>query len=128
MTEPILVKDLMTARVATVRPDHELSIVADAFERHPFHHLPVVAPGGKVLGIVSDRDLLRECLAGRWDPKRQVATIMTELVASIEPEAPLGEAALRLLRLGVNSLLVIEEGKLRGIVTSRDLLKRVAAG
>jgi CBS domain-containing protein len=126
MAEPTLVKDVMTARVATVRPDHQLQSVVDAFERHPFHHLPVVGEGGKVVGIVSDRDVLREALSGKWKPERPVSEVMTAMVANIPPDATLAEACARLQKLGVNSLLVTEDGKLRGILTTRDMLKAFA--
>jgi acetoin utilization protein AcuB len=126
MTDPTLVKDVMTARVATVRPDHPLQSVVDAFERHPFHHLPVVGESGKVVGIVSDRDVLREALSGKWKPERPVSAVMTAMVANIPPDATLAEACARLQKLGVNSLLVTEDGKLRGILTTRDLLKAFA--
>ncbi|HZV02448.1 MAG TPA: CBS domain-containing protein, partial [Planctomycetota bacterium] len=60
------VGDVMTKRVATVGPDTRLDSIARAFERHPFHHLPVVEDG-KVVGIISDRDLIRACTGGRFD-------------------------------------------------------------
>lgn len=121
------VREIMTTRIATVGPDTRLESVARAFERHPFHHLPVVDGEGKVIGIISDRDLMRACTGGRFDEDKPCSSIMTQLIASIEPEATVKEAAQRLMKLGVNSLLILENGKsLKGIVTTRDLLKAMA--
>jgi CBS domain-containing protein len=117
----------MTTKIATVRPDASLQTVADAFERHPFHHLPVVVDGRPV-GIISDRDLIRAYTTHAFQADAAVSTIMTQVVARIEPEATLIQAAQRLLKLGVNSLLVLDDaGKLKGILTSRDIVKAVAA-
>jgi CBS domain-containing protein len=121
------VKEIMTTRIATIGPDTRLGSIARAFERHPFHHLPVVDEGGDCIGIVSDRDLMRACTSGRFDEDRAASAIMTQLLASIEPDATVQQAAQRLVKLGVNSLLILEGGKkLKGIVTSRDLVKALA--
>jgi CBS domain-containing protein len=121
------VGDVMTTRVATVGPDTRLEAIAKAFERHPFHHLPVVQDG-KVVGIISDRDLTRACTGGRFDGSKPCSSIMTKMIASVAPETSVREAAQRLMKLGVNSLLILDEGALKGIVTSRDIVKAVAEG
>ena len=124
-----LVGEIMTTRVATIGPDVRLETVVHAFERHPFHHLPVLATDGKVIGIVSDRDVMRACVGGRFDPKKTASGVMTQMIASVAADATVAEAAQRLMKLGVNSLLVLDEaGKLKGIVTSRDIVKVMAEG
>jgi acetoin utilization protein AcuB len=121
------VRDFMTTRVATVGPDTRLDSIVRAFSRHPFHHLPVVDGAGAVVGIVSDRDLMRACTGGKFDEDKPASSIMTTLLACIEPDATVQDAAKRLMKLGVNSLLILESGKkLRGIITSRDLVKALA--
>jgi CBS domain-containing protein len=121
--------EIMTTRVATIGPDVTLETVRRAFEQHPFHHLPVLGPEGKVIGIVSDRDLVRACVGGRLDLKRSASSIMTQMIVSVAGDATVVEAAQRLVKLGVNSLVVLDEaGKLRGILTSRDIVKATAAG
>ena len=123
------VRDLMTTRVATIGPDTPLEAIAKAFERHPFHHLPVVDEERKMLGMVSDRDLIRASIAGRFDSNKPASAVMSQMIASIDPEASLRDAAKRLMKLGVNSLVVLDDGgKLKGILTTRDLVKALAAG
>ncbi len=122
------VSDIMTTRVATVGPDAKLETIASALAKHQFHHIPVVGPNGRVMGIVSDRDFLRACLDGRFEKTKPCSAIMTQMVVSISADATVREAAQRLLKLGVNSLLILEEGKLRGILTSRDIVRATAEG
>jgi CBS domain-containing protein len=126
MSEERRVSDVMTTRVATVGPDVKLETIASAFARHPFHHIPVVGPDGRVVGIVSDRDLMRACIDGRFEKTKPCSAIMTQIIASIPGDATVREAAQRLVKLGVNSLLIIEDGKLKGILTSRDIVKATA--
>ena len=122
------VSHVMTTRVATVGPDAKLGSIAKAFEKHPFHHLPVVGSDGRVAGIISDRDLMRACVNGRFDDSKPCSSIMTKMIASVPADATIREAAQRLVKLGVNSLLILDDGKLKGIVTSRDVVKAVATG
>ncbi len=115
-----------TVAHATPRTRFDDSIVK-AFERHPFHHLPVVDGSGKVVGIVSDRDLTRCVTGGRWDGNKLASGIMTQMIASVAPDVPVKQAAQRLVKLGVNSLLILDDaGKLKGILTTRDLVKALA--
>lgn len=121
------VRDLMTTRVATIGPETRLEAISRAFERHPFHHLPVVQSDGTVLGIVSDRDLIRAATGGKFDGQKPASAVMTQMVASIPAEATPQQAAQRLVKLGVNSLLILtDDGKLRGILTTRDLVRHFA--
>ncbi len=122
------VRDTMTTRVATVREGDPLGKVAAAFEAHSFHHVPVLdASGSEVVGIVSDRDLLRASLAGRYDPTAPVSSIMSRQLASIHANANLALAAARLVEANVNSLLVRDaDGQFLGVLTSWDLIVSLA--
>ena len=57
------VADLMKQRVVTVEMDDSLSMAKSLMEKASIHHLPVVDSHQRVVGIVSDRDLLRAILA-----------------------------------------------------------------
>src|SRR2546423_423468 len=100
---PKLIREIMTTRVATVGPDTRLESIAKAFERHPFHHLPVVGADGAVVGVISDRDIMRACTTGRFDGERPCSAVMTTMIISISQDATVKEAAQRLVKLGVNS-------------------------
>src|SRR2546427_4636890 len=124
---PKTISEIMTTRVATVKPETCLDAIVKAFERHPFHHLPVAGADGRIVGLVSDRDLMRACVSGRFEAGKPCSAIMSTMIASVPAEATIKEAAQRLVKLGVNSLLILDDGRLMGIVTTRDLVKTIAA-
>jgi CBS domain-containing protein len=60
--EDTLVSDIMTREIITVTPGHRFGDCLQLMERHGIRHLPVV-DGGRVVGVVSGRDLMREAIA-----------------------------------------------------------------
>ena len=83
-------------------------------------HVPVLQ-GAHLVGVLSDRDLRRAHGAGR-PPAKPVDEILTWDVRTIEPAAPLGAAARKLLEHGISSLPVTEDEILVGMLTVSDLL------
>lgn len=89
-------------------------------------HLPVVSDG-KLIGIVSDRDILLRATYGEHGiafPDMRVSEVMTSRVVSCGPSARLSAVAATMLENNLDSLPVTDdENHLLGIVTSSDLLK-----
>ena len=132
------VRDLMSATVMTVGVAQTCYDALTAMCRGKVRHLPVVNEGGRVVGIVTDRDLRHRLFAAgvyerigrvpiatllREAPVQQV---MSSPVLSLPPDATVAEAAELMRAAGVGSLPVVEEGRLRGIVTEIDVLRHVA--
>jgi acetoin utilization protein AcuB len=108
-------------------------------------HLPVMDKGGRLVGMITDRDLrgafLAPVLAEHLSQGAQrrlrgisaalgnlrVRDAMTWDAVTIEPEAPLARAAALMFEGRFGSLPVVERGRLVGIVTERDVLKALAA-
>ena len=130
------VRDLMTRHVETASPDETILDAVDRFRGGGFRHLPVVE-GGRLLGVVSDRDVLRAAGpsigATEWDDvlgpevDRTLREIMSRDVVTADPTMSVEEAADTMLREELSSLPVLDEGRLVGIVTTADLL-RMASG
>lgn len=131
------VSEVMTRSPIVASPDESVRQLVQLFEKHEFHHLPVVEHG-RLLGIISDRDVLRHVspFVGMINEQQQdVSTlerrahqVMTRRPMTIEPETSVEEAAAAMLEHRVSCLPVVDsEGRLFGIVTTRDLL-RVAYG
>lgn len=102
--------------------------VGEAFEQcraHSIRHLPVLQDGWLV-GVVSDRDLLPVVGRGEGDMRR-VEDVMTKDYVAVLPGTPLSEVAECMLRNGFHALPVVENGALRGIVTSSDVLRALSA-
>jgi CBS domain-containing protein/predicted CoA-binding protein len=127
------VKERMTKNPATVKPEDGLQEAIWKMERGHFRHLPVVDEGGKLIGMLSDRDirLIRPSLAfvGKEDAMVQLWSIAVQQAAVFDPikvkhDTTLKEAAELMLRWHVGGLPVVDEdGKLIGIITYTDLLR-----
>jgi CBS domain-containing protein len=137
-----LVKDLMTTQVVTVGPETPFKEIVARLAEHRVSALPVVDDHGRVLGVVSEADLLLkeefpdpdQDIPLFWTKRRRLergkaaATTARELMSvalvSISPDATVAEAARRMHAAGVKRLPVVgEQGGLVGIVSRGDLLK-----
>jgi CBS domain-containing protein len=135
------VEALMTRDPMTVTPDTTLKDVAAILSSKGISGLPVVDGESRVLGVVSEADILRkeQGLGGRrggvlgWlldrdepDPKLEARTAgeaMTSPALTTEPGRPVSEAAKLMVEKGINRLPVVSEGRLVGIVTRADLVR-----
>lgn len=128
----MLVREIMTTRVATVSMDDRLNVIKEIFEQAHFRHLLVVEEEALV-GVISDRDLLR-ALSPYLDTdaemtrdidtlNRRAHQIMSRQPITIAPDRPLQEAARVMLERHVSCLPVLEDGALVGILSWRDLLR-----
>jgi len=126
------IDQIMTRRTITIGMDDHVRTVRDLFEEHAFHHLLVVEKG-KLVGVISDRDLLRNVspFLGKFSERsedmatlnRRVHQIMTRKPVTISPQMNVQDAARLMLERRVSCLPVVrEDGHVVGIVTWRDLL------
>ena len=129
------VKERMSKSPATVQPDDLLKDALWKMEHGHFRHLPVIDDHGKVIGMLTDRDvrLIRPSLAfvNKEDAAVQLWSIAVQQAAvfdpvKVTPETTLKEAAELMLRWQVGGLPVVgEKDKLIGIVTYTDLLREL---
>lgn len=83
-----------------------------------------VVDEGKLSGIFSERDLMARVVAPGLDPDRTtVGTVMTRELVVIEPEADIDSALQKMHAINSRHLPVVEDGKLVGILSIRDLLE-----
>lgn len=143
------VEDIMTEDVVRLKLDDCLSDAVQAMQRGRFRHAPVMDDQGKMMGIVSDRDVLHhlsfpqrllrsdgEQFRGRLfetddkDPALMlpIPQIMTRNVGHVLPSCSVYEAAERLHDMRVSCLPVVDEkGELRGILTVTNLMTALLA-
>jgi CBS domain-containing protein len=129
------VKDRMTKNPATVRPEDGLKEAIWKMEHGHFRHLPVVDENGKLVGMLSDRDirLIRPSLAftNKEDAMVQLWSISVQQAAVFDPitikqETTLKEAAELMLRWHVGGLPVVDDReRLVGMITYTDLLREL---
>ena len=123
-----LVKDLMHKGVITCKPDATLGQVATLLDQHQVHALFVTDRDGRIVGVISDFDLM----AGEWlssDPeslntmrKLTASDIMTKPVNTIEATTPLTEAADLFMQKKVGRFLVLEHEKPVGTISLSDFV------
>jgi acetoin utilization protein AcuB len=128
------VADIMSRDPVTVGMDADLQRVKVLFELYRFHHLLVMS-GERLMGVVSDRDLLRATspFIGRASERpqdvatlhRRVHQIMTRSLVVVPPDMSVEESARLMLGKRVSCLPVVaeEQGGVLGIVTWRDQLR-----
>ena len=118
-------KDLMSRQVVTVEPEETVAVAARMLARHNIGSLPVGTREGKLLGVVTDRDLVIRCMAsGRRPEETKVREVMTAGVISAGPEMDVWAAAHLMGRSQIRRLPVVENGKLQGVVSLGDLANR----
>jgi PAS domain S-box-containing protein len=119
------VRDVMSSPVVSISPQATVLEAGRIAEEKHVKRLPVV-DGTKLVGIISQTDLIRVLTSyGMW---RDVAEIMTKDVATIQRNASVAEAAAIMAQKHISGIVVMQAEKIVGVMTERDLLKRVIAG
>ncbi len=113
------VRDIMTTEVVTVEPGVSVRRAAAIMEEGGFGCLPVVE-NGRLLGVVTSRDVRSAHF------NRLVADAMTRQTVVVGPDAFLWEAGELLVRHGIERLLVVQDGRLLGLVTKARLWQYLA--
>jgi len=127
------VAKIMTRKVLRIGMDDTLETMHEIFQKHKFHHLLVVEED-ELVGVISDRDLLKEVspflntLSEDYRDKQTLGKkahqIMTRKAISVDGSTSIEDAAKILLRKNISCLPVLTpEGKLEGILSWKDLLR-----
>jgi CBS domain-containing protein len=113
--------DLIHRPAVTIDAAASIIEAAERMERSGVGCLGVVE-AGVVVGIVTDRDLVRRGLARRVPGDARVDTVMSAPVVSVGPDAPIG-AVFELFRThAVRRVAVVRDGRMEGIIAVDDLL------
>ncbi|MET9725943.1 CBS domain-containing protein [Streptomyces zaomyceticus] len=138
--QPFIVADVMTKKVVAVLPGAEFKEIVAAMERWKVTAVPVVEGEGRVVGVVSEADLLlkeefhdhrlglveqmRRLDATAKAGSRRAEDLMTSPAVTVAPEASLPQAARLMASHHVKRLPVVgTSGTIQGIVSRSDLLK-----
>jgi len=117
----LLARDVMTTEVVTVPPSMTMQELARLLAERHISGVPVVDHMGRVLGIVSEADIL-----SRRQGEETVRAIMTTDVVAVAEEESVHEIALLLWMKRINRVPVLRQGELVGIVSRTDLVKALA--
>ncbi len=125
----------MGTQLVTISATDRLSTVEDIMTLGHVRHMPVVQ-GGKLVGVVSERDLLRASLSilseHRDEERRaflhvvEIERVMSTPPIVVEPDATIEEAALIMAEKKIGCLPVVDGDDMVGLVTETDILRWVA--
>ena len=119
------VKDIMTRRVVSVGRSEPVSAAVRLLHRHNLGALPVCDAGGRLRGMVTDRDITLRCFGGDADPAgMRISEIMSRGIVTARPEDSVRDAARTMARSRVRRLPVTENGRLVGMVSLCDMARR----
>ena len=132
----MFVSKSMSKQVISIRPNADIFEAQDLMEENKIRHLPVVDEENRLIGIVTDRDIksampsnLYKTLECTLEEKNEVCDlrikdIMTKDPMSISPTYTIQDAMLLIQSQRVGALPVVDDdGKLKGIISIRDLLR-----
>ncbi len=125
--EALKVKDFMDQRAVRFTPDMSLSAALDKVMTSGHLGGPVVNESGEVIGFLSEQDLLEKLVSVSYycQDTHIVSDCMYKEVLSVSPEMGIIELA-ALMRVGKPKVYpVVEDNKLLGIITRRDVLKAI---
>ncbi len=121
----ILLKDIMTRRVITIEPDKTARDAARLMADNNISSV-VVMKGDEIVGIVTERDLVRKvCANDIPSSKVNIVSVMSAPVITAESDLPIEAAVQRMFNNRIRRLPVVENGKLVGIVTISDIAKHM---
>lgn len=129
------IEDIMTRRIVTVEMEDTLSTVKEIFDNLKFHHLLVI-DSGRLIGVVSDRDLLKaispfigtmsETDRDEETLNKKVYHVMTRKPITLRPHDPIGDAVELFNKKRISCVPIVdEEFRPVGILTWRDILKAI---
>ncbi len=118
------VSEVMNRNVVTIDPGESVALAARLLSRHNVGSLPVCGPRGRLLGIVTDRDIVLRCVAPEEDPQTiPVGSVMSRNPSFLLPEDDIRQAAQLMSLHQVRRLPVTKDGKLVGMLSLGDLAR-----
>ncbi len=119
----ILVREVMSSKPRKGRPDMTVKEAAALMLREGVGSL-VILEDGEPVGILTERDLLYKVVAvGKIPSRTRVENVMSSPVITVSPDSSVSVAAKRMSDLHMRRLPVVEDGKLIGMLTEKDMLR-----
>ena len=127
------VKDIMTNSLYTLPTTASIGDAHQLMDEYNIHHVPVVDENNHLVGLLTQRDLLRASVSSFADVTAEqrieieasipLTEVMTKDVVVAEQDAPLADIAEHLLNKGHGCLPVVNSEGIQGIVTEADFVK-----
>jgi CBS domain-containing protein len=122
-TPDVKAEDVMSSPVITIKETDTVLTAAKLMKKHKIGCVVVVDKTGKPRGLITERDIVRRVSAFDLLPSKvQSGKSMSKPLVTIAPSASVTETAKKMRELKVRRLVIVEGGKLKGIVTSNDIV------
>jgi PTS system nitrogen regulatory IIA component len=143
------VMDIVSDQPVTIRPENTLRDAANLFFKNHLSGLPVIDDAGVLLGEITDIDLLKFAMPNyqtllanlaelpetepmeellRSEDRITVKKVMTSPMASVAPDSSITEVVALMLFKGARRVAVVDNGKLVGLISARDIIDRIVRG
>lgn len=126
---PVTVEDYMTRRLVTFHPDQTMNEVVDALLAKKISGAPVVDENNNLVGVISEGDCLKEVVRGKYNNfpslHGKVSEHMAKDVKFVAPELNIFELAQLFLNLRLRRFPVLQNGKLVGQISQKDVMRAV---
>jgi len=116
------VEDIMTRKVVTIDGDKTVGEAAKLMRRKKIGAL-VVTEKDKPVGIITEKDICERIVAESKPNTTKVKEVMSKPLITIKPKSLLTDAVELMTKHGIRRLVVMDKGKLVGIVAARDFVK-----
>ncbi|MFC1965018.1 HPP family protein [Chloroflexota bacterium] len=114
-------REIMTANVITTKPDVLVISAIKALIKNHISGMPVVDDEGKLIGIITEHDIVNFMLSGDA-ADTTVSDVMTKNVDTYDPDTPFEEIVSHFAAYRNRRVPVVENGKVVGIISRRDII------
>lgn len=133
LPDQLVVRDIMTEFPRTVSPDTPIPVAAMDMIRSGVEGLPVVDSTGRLVGMLTERELLRFLLSNQLmtgtRPQGASATsvreVMTRQVLCVSADQSVAEVASLLSNKDIDRVPVVQDGRLVGVLTRGDIVRKI---
>ncbi len=115
------VKEVMTANPRTVKPGESIQAAAVVMREQDAGAVPVVEDDGRLIGMITDRDIVVRAVASGRPPSEPVREVLTSDLVVATPDMSTKEAAKLMAEHQVRRLPVVDKDRLVGIISIGDL-------
>ncbi len=127
MPNSLAVRDLMETKYVTLKPDMAITEAVCILMEQRVTGAPVIDEEGRVIGLLAEKQCLTSLLNGAYDqmPTGIVKEFMLQDFVAVPPDMGVFELAELFVKEVIRRFMVIEDGKLVGQITRRDLLRGI---
>jgi CBS domain-containing protein len=123
-------RDIMTTKLVTLSPETQIFQAIAVLLKHEISGAPVIGSQGRLVGIISEKDCMRVLAGGSYDHRESdellsVAAHMSTHLITIKPDDGIYHIVDTFEKHNVRRLPVVEDGRLVGQVSRRDVLKGI---